>query len=118
MSNTTTEPKKWPHWKEFQELLVAGKAFFNHDGCTGVPDLTVGACCMEHDYYYTTHVVSRKEADKRFKACIRKKGFRFLDNFYYWGVRLFGRRAWTKKFDPTISIPEAILRIEGHDSAS
>lgn len=111
------EPKKWPKWEDFKVMWEAGKAFFKNDGCTGVPNLDVRHCCEEHDYYYATHIVSRKEADKRFKACIQRQNYRFLDNIYYLGVRLFGGNAWKKHYDPNVAIPPDVIRIDEEDKA-
>lgn len=104
--------KQWPTYEKFAELVANGKAFLQSDGCTGAPGLNFTSCCFEHDYYYTTHAVSRREADKRLRQCIARKRWRLLPVLYWLGVRIFGRKAWKKKFDPTISIPEEILRLD------
>ena len=110
--DTTQKPLKWPTYEKFTELVSAGKAFLADDGCTAVPDFDFKHCCMEHDYYYVTHVISKKEADARLRACIKKQGWRLLPGIYWLGVKLFGGRHWNKKFNPEVSIPPEILRIE------
>lgn len=73
------------------------KKGFKYDGCTASPDFDFGAdCCGEHDTYYQDFSVSRAEADRRLRECIKKKGYVVLP-WVYWGmVRLFGRHAWNK----------------------
>ena len=78
------------------------------DDCTSAPDLTYRACCDQHDVYYKTgrdldgNPISRAEADKRLRLCMRRTGKtpligRWLLPWVYWGaVRLFGRGAWQK----------------------
>lgn len=95
MSTVSSTPtKKWPKWKEFKELFLAGKAFFKNDGCSAVPDFNFRLCCMEHDYYYHTQEISRKEADKRLRECMAEHGWVFLPWLYWIGVRMFGGRPW------------------------
>lgn len=90
MSTANSTPAKWPKWKEFKELFLAGKAFFTNDGCSSVPDFNFRLCCMEHDYYYHTKEISRKEADRRLRECIREHGWIFLPWLYWLGVRVAG----------------------------
>jgi len=63
---------------------------FVSDGCTMAPDLTFSDCCYEHDIYYVTGAVNRKEADRCLRKCIAAKGFPVLAWIYWLGVRLFG----------------------------
>lgn len=108
----TAMQSKWPTYQHFAELVSNGKAFMQSDGCTAAPEMNFAACCFEHDYYYTTHAVSRPEADKRLRECIAQHHWKLLPWLYWLAVRCFGRRAWTKKFDPDVSIPDEILHIE------
>jgi hypothetical protein len=69
-----------------------------YDGCTGVPDFDFGAdCCGEHDYHYQIGDVSRAEADKRLRQCLRKKGYFVLPWAYWLGVRLLGWKFYKRK---------------------
>lgn len=85
-----SEPK-WPTWADFQKLPASAQAFFKNDGCTAVPDLDIGSCCIEHDYYYMTKEVTRAEADKKFRQCIAKR-YKLLPWIYWLGVRFFGSK--------------------------
>lgn len=103
---------KWPTYPEFAELVAARKAFMKSDGCTDVPDFNFCGCCFEHDYYYTTHVVSRSEADKRLRQCIAEKKGRWLAWMYWAGVRVVGREFYKTKYDPSVWVPEEIIQME------
>lgn len=63
---------------------------FTSDGCTMAPDLVFKPCCEDHDLYYALGGVSRKEADKRLRLCIKSKGYPVLAWTYWIAVRLFG----------------------------
>jgi hypothetical protein len=68
-----------------------------YDGCTGVPDFDFGKdCCGEHDYHYQIGDVSRAEADRRLRDCLRKKGYFILPWLYYLGVRGFASGVWSR----------------------
>ena len=74
---------------------------FKSDGCTGIPDGDYRDCCHEHDYYYQhrgrcpTEKISRAEADRRLRACIRDNGEDALwAGIVYFGVRIFGWLWW------------------------
>jgi hypothetical protein len=68
-----------------------------YDGCTGVPDFDFGAdCCGEHDTYYQLGGISRWEADKRMRECIRRKGYVGVAWAYWIGVRLFAGGVWKR----------------------
>jgi hypothetical protein len=68
-----------------------------YDGCTAVPDFDFGAdCCGEHDAHYQLGDLSRREADRRLRDCIRKKGYFALPWAYWLGVRLFAGGVWKK----------------------
>lgn len=68
-----------------------------YDGCTAVPDFDFGAdCCGEHDYHYQIGDISRWQADKRMRKCIRKKGYFLLPWAYWLGVRMFAGGVWDK----------------------
>ena len=46
-----------------------------------------------HDWLYTSHQVSRKDADGIFRRILRESGVAKWRRFtMYWAVRLFGRR--------------------------
>jgi hypothetical protein len=63
---------------------------FSSDGCTMAPDLVFYDCCVAHDIYYATDIVSRKEADRHLKMCIAATGYKFLSRVYYLAVRIYG----------------------------
>jgi len=68
-----------------------------YDGCTAVPDFDFGAdCCGEHDYHYQIGDISRWEADKHLRQCIRKKGYLVLSWTYWLGVRIFAGGVWKR----------------------
>jgi len=71
------------------------------DGCSNAPDFNFTKCCKEHDYYYRNPVeltgVSRAEADRRLRRCIRSHWGGPVMPWIYWGaVRLFGWIPWNK----------------------
>ena len=66
-----------------------------YDGCTGVPDFDFGAdCCGEHDYHYQLGDISRAEADKHLRECLRAKGYIVLPWVYWLGVRILAGGVW------------------------
>jgi hypothetical protein len=69
------------------------KMFCKCKGCTGVPEGPFYECCVKHDEDYEkggSHV-DRKEADKRFLACmLARRKWKPVAYTYYWGVRVFG----------------------------
>jgi hypothetical protein len=76
-----------------------------YDGCTGVPDFDFGAdCCGEHDAHYQESDISRAEADRHLRECLRAKGYFILPWVYWLGVRVFGGQYYRKKQDE-ISTP-------------
>jgi len=78
-----------------------------YDGCTGVPDFDFGAdCCGEHDFHYQQTDISRAEADKRLRQCIRKKGYIILPWVFWLGVRIFGRKYYRTKQNETFPLAE------------
>lgn len=109
--------KKWPTYPQLVEMIAAGKAYFKSDGCTDVPNFNFCGCCFEHDYYYTTHIISRSEADKRLRQCIEAKGWYVLPWLYWIGVRIFGGKHYDTKYDPNVEVPDEILEVEHEDSA-
>jgi len=59
------------------------------DGCTAAPDLFWKDCCKEHDFYYKNPKlsgISRAEADKRLRKCMRSKGSGRIVSWTYWLV--------------------------------
>lgn len=77
------------------------KKGFKYDGCTAVPDFDFGSdCCGEHDYYYQSKSLSRSEADRKLRECIRKKGYVVLPWVFWLGVRVFGKFWWWKRKKP------------------
>lgn len=74
---------------KMSEKLKAVKQFTS-DGCTMAPDLVFKTCCEEHDMYYALGGVTRREADKRLRLCIKSKGYPVLAWVYWIAVRLFG----------------------------
>jgi hypothetical protein len=68
-----------------------------YDGCTAVPDFDFGAdCCGEHDTHYQLGDISRAEADRRLRECIKKKGYTGLAWAYWLGVRVFAGGVWKR----------------------
>lgn len=65
---------------------------YGSDGCSGAPDLNVKKCCQRHDAEYRSGVVSRADADRALRCCMRKKGWRMLAWLYWAVVRLLGWR--------------------------
>lgn len=82
--------KKWQQAKRFKS-----------DGCTAAPDLFWKDCCTEHDFYYqypSLTQVSRREADKRLRNCMRSKGSGRIISWIYWvAVRICGWKFWKGK---------------------
>lgn len=68
------------------------------DYCTMSPDTIwgtyIGDVCKQHDEDYTTHQVTRAEADKYLRWGIQAKGLYWTGWLYWLGVRLFGWIAW------------------------
>lgn len=79
--------------------------------CSFVPDKLFGVNfnfgCYQHDRQYRNEVVkrkTRKEADTMMRSIILKKYIAknkkyiglFVSSIYYYGVRIFARKAWTK----------------------
>lgn len=94
-------------FKEQCKLVYDGLSKgFKYDGCTAVPDFNFGSdCCGEHDYHYQANDITRAEADKKLRECIRKKGYFVLPWVYWLGVRLFGGAYWRKKQSETTVEP-------------
>jgi hypothetical protein len=63
---------------------------FSTDGCTMSPDFDFRDCCVRHDLDYWRGDVTRAEADRRLRQCIKEKGYVVLPWIYWAGVRLFG----------------------------
>ena len=84
-------------WEYLKKKYVEAQNL-RSDGCTASPDLFWKECCEEHDFYYRHPEIagiSRKEADKRLRLCMRKKGSgRIISGIYWLAVRLFGGRAY------------------------
>ena len=68
------------------------------DGCTGAPDLFWKDCCKEHDFNYKNSELtglSRAEADKRLRHCMRGEGSGRIVAWTYWVVvRMIGWKFW------------------------
>jgi hypothetical protein len=71
------------------ETIKAFKEFMT-DGCSFVPDMVFCECCVEHDVDYSTGTVTREEADKKLRECIKAEGYPILCWAYWLGVRIFG----------------------------
>ncbi len=89
-----------------EQWLIVKEGFkrgVKYDGCTGVPDFDFGHdCCGEHDYHYQIGDLSRTEADRRMRECIKAKGYVPLAWIYWLGVRVLARHKWNeyrKKID-------------------
>lgn len=67
---------------------------FSTDGCSMSPGLDKGVkcCCVEHDFEYWQGGAAeqRKDADLRFKQCMKDSGHTFAASLYYPAVRVFG----------------------------
>jgi len=76
------------------------KAILTSDGCTGVPDFNFKQCCEKHDFYYRNITnVTRIQADRKLRDCIKEKWkLPVLPWVYFLGVRLVGWWAWRKKY--------------------
>lgn len=80
--------------------------YVHSDGCTRVSSLYLPEC-YKHDFYYRTHhdfegkLITRAEADKRFRLGIQKRSGCGVYNLLSWwrwaGVRLWGYNAWYKR---------------------
>jgi len=86
------------HWKNSK---VMGKRLnFESDGCSNAPDLNFRECCEKHDFDYRNYEITgitRVQADKCMRECMRKKWSLFIAPWIYWtGVRCFGWIAWNK----------------------
>lgn len=76
------------------------------DGCSGGVtwfyrtwlgrDIGCRYCCDEHDVAYEEggRREERREADRRFRECIRESGRPVRAVIFWCAVRLFGRRYW------------------------
>lgn len=71
------------------------------DGCSLSPDFQFKSCCKIHDFWYTTGLISREEADLRLRDCIRKKSNWLVGQIYYRAVRWGGASRWDylRKFE-------------------
>ena len=55
------------------------------------------AAAVLHDYLYTVHITSRREADRLFYEALGATGVRPYKRWAMWlAVRLFGGRSWLK----------------------
>ena len=55
------------------------------------------SAAIVHDYLYSTHQVTKKEADNIFLWLMQRDGVSYLKRYaMYWSVRLFGGKAWKK----------------------
>jgi hypothetical protein len=100
MSNQTQLECKLGFQEQCRIVWDGLKKGVKYDGCTAVPDFDFGAdCCGEHDYHYQLGDVTRAEADRKLRECLRKKGYFLLPWAYWLGVRIFGARFYkgTKK---------------------
>ena len=73
---------------------IKGVLDWSTDGCTASPDFNFTGCCEDHDFSYRNAAISRRQADRRLRACIRSKGWVLLPWVYWIAVRLFGWRAY------------------------
>lgn len=73
-------------------LRLRGKT----DGCTLSPDLDFKDCCDTHDVRYRANPerITRAEADRALRVCIRSKGYLVLPWVYWAFVRLVGWAFW------------------------
>jgi hypothetical protein len=79
-TNSTNEPSK----------LAKAVQKWKLDGCTSAPDLNVRSCCDAHDIAYQSGSLSRADADKALRHCMRQKGWLVMPWIYWLAVRLFG----------------------------
>jgi hypothetical protein len=73
----------------FHQKIKAIKDFVS-DGCTMSPDLSFSFCCVLHDIYYSYGFVTRRQADKELRQCIKAKGHKYLAWIYWFFVRMLG----------------------------
>lgn len=68
------------------------------DGCTLSPDFDFKECCDWHDVRYRENPerITRAEADRALRVCIRGKGYVVLPWAYWGAVRLFGWAFWRR----------------------
>ena len=92
------------NWESIREKARA----LNGDGCTNAPDLQFRDCCDLHDIMYRTgktpcgRPVTRAEADRQLRRCMRQRGGVFLPWLYWGAVRAFGFLHWNKELDGVI----------------
>jgi hypothetical protein len=92
-TNSTNEPSK----------LAKAVQKWRLDGCTSAPDLNVRSCCDEHDISYQSGRMSRREADKQLRRCIRSKGWIVMPWVFWLAVRVFGRRYYKRNEDVDVA---------------
>lgn len=72
------------------KILQALSRKFDSDGQSRRP-------AVVHDWFYTSHLVDRKTADKFLRAALIAEGVpSFVAGVYYSGVRMFGSSFWSK----------------------
>lgn len=99
-----TEPQLEPELEKdermgFKDQVAIVRAGFakgvKYDGCTAVPNFDFGFdCCGEHDAHYQLGDVTRAEADKHLRNCIKRKGYTALAWVYWLGVRVCAGGIW------------------------
>ena len=79
------------------ELQSIDADSIGHNGCTLVPDFefiekrNLKEACNRHDIRYGLIKELRRYADAQLKKDIQSCGWKFVDDIYYHGVRIFGR---------------------------
>lgn len=69
------------------------RAFWTTTGSPFLP--RYNRASLVHDWFYDNHKVSKKEADKAFRAFLKADGVGwYTRNKMYWAVRMFGKKAW------------------------
>lgn len=96
-------PNEKPLRQVLSEQYKTAISLVKADGCSSAPDLWWHECCCIHDVHYRTgkdyegKPISRSEADKKFRQCLKSDsktfiGKHILCNVYWLAVRIFGKR--------------------------
>jgi len=98
VSESQAKPERLTFRRQLAIVAAGARRGFTYDGCTAVPDFDFGAdCCGEHDFYYQAQCISRAEADRRLRECIRAKGYPLIAWSYWIGVRVAGWIFWNRR---------------------
>ena len=62
--------------------------------CSFWPDRDLKACCVQHDIEYRLCRITRAQADRHLRECVKRKGHPVQAWVIWFGVRLFGWARW------------------------